>query len=48
MSQYRPSFRAGEFPALSRRITRQEYEDAVAWARQAGLTNVEIQGYRWL
>ena len=48
MSQYRPSFRAGEFPALARRITRGEYEDAVAWARQAGLTNVEVQGYRWL
>jgi putative pyruvate formate lyase activating enzyme len=48
MSQYRPSFRAGEHPALARRITRGEYEDAVTAAREAGLTNVEIQGYRWM
>ena len=48
MSQYRPSFRADEFPALARRITRREYEDAVACAREVGLTNVEIQGYSWL
>jgi putative pyruvate formate lyase activating enzyme len=48
MSQYRPSFRAGEFPALARRITRREYEDAVVCAREVGLTNVEIQGYSWL
>lgn len=44
MSQYRPMHRAHEHPAISRRITRQEYADAVRWARQAGLTNLDLQG----
>jgi len=44
MSQYQPTYRADEFPALARRITRQEYREAVQAARDAGLTNLEIQG----
>ncbi|HZT32071.1 MAG TPA: hypothetical protein VFA33_19440 [Bryobacteraceae bacterium] len=44
MSQYRPAWQAQRYPALSRRITREEYEQAVTWARQAGLTNVHLQG----
>jgi putative pyruvate formate lyase activating enzyme len=44
MSQYRPAYRAGEFPAIARRITDEEYENAVRWAREAGLTNLDIQG----
>jgi len=48
MSQYRPAFKARDYPALARPITRREYEGAVAWAREAGLTNLEIQGYRGL
>lgn len=47
MSQYRPAFRAGRYPAIARRLTRTEYEDAVRWAREAGLTNLDIQGYHW-
>ncbi len=45
MSQYRPVFRAREFPDIARPITRAEYVRAVAWAREAGLTNLDIQGY---
>ena len=45
MSQYRPMYKASEYPEISRRITRREYNDAVRWAKEAGLTNLEIQGY---
>jgi putative pyruvate formate lyase activating enzyme len=38
MSQYTPVFKANQYPAISRRITRQEYEDALRAAREAGLT----------
>jgi len=44
MSQYRPMYKAFEYPEISRRITRQEYADAVEHARKAGLTNLDIQG----
>jgi len=43
MAQYRPEHRAGKFPELSRRITSREYAQAVAWAREAGLTNIRTQ-----
>ena len=45
MSQYTPMYKAHEYPAIARRITREEYSEAVRAAREAGLTNVEIQGY---
>ncbi|UCF65923.1 MAG: radical SAM protein [bacterium] len=45
MSQYRPMFKANEFPAISRRITRSEYEEAVSWAKKSGLINLDLQGY---
>jgi putative pyruvate formate lyase activating enzyme len=44
MSQYRPMHRAFEFPDIARRLTRAEYRDAVRWAKEAGLTNLDIQG----
>jgi putative pyruvate formate lyase activating enzyme len=44
MSQYRPAFKAIEYPEISRSITRQEYLQAVEWARQANLTNLDLQG----
>jgi putative pyruvate formate lyase activating enzyme len=47
MSQYRPMYRAHEFPAIARRITREEYQEAVDAAREAGLTNLEVQGFRY-
>ena len=47
MSQYRPMYKAFEYPQISRKITRKEYEAAIRWTREAGLTNVDIQGYRF-
>jgi putative pyruvate formate lyase activating enzyme len=47
MSQYRPMYRAHEFPAIARRITREEYQAAVDAAREAGLTNLAVQGFRY-
>jgi putative pyruvate formate lyase activating enzyme len=46
MSQYTPVYKASRYPEIARRITRQEYEDAVTWARAAGLRNLDLQGYR--
>jgi putative pyruvate formate lyase activating enzyme len=46
MSQYRPTYRAFEFPEISRPLTRAEYEEAVACARRLGLTNLDVQGWR--
>ncbi len=44
MSQYRPMYKAFDYPRIARRITRKEYREAVGWAREAGLTNLNIQG----
>ena len=40
MSQYRPEHRAPGIPELSRRLTNEEWRQALAWAREAGLTNL--------
>jgi putative pyruvate formate lyase activating enzyme len=48
MSQYRPMYKAHDYPMISRGITRKEYRDAVRWAEEAGLTNLDIQGFRFL
>jgi putative pyruvate formate lyase activating enzyme len=45
MSQYRPAYKASRYPEISRRITTQEYREAVQWAKDAGLVNLDIQGY---
>lgn len=37
MDQYRPEHRAPEFPAIARRLKREEYQEALKWARQYGL-----------
>jgi len=47
MSQYVPMYKAFEYSKISRRITRKEYNEAVGWAKEAGLTNLDIQGW-WL
>ena len=39
MGQYRPQHRAREHPPLSRRPTREELDQAMKWAREAGLRN---------
>ena len=46
MSQYQPMYKAFENPEISRRITREEYEEVVDLARELGLTNIDVQGYR--
>jgi putative pyruvate formate lyase activating enzyme len=45
MSQYRPQYKANEYPKIARKINRKEYKEVVEWARQEGLTNLNIQGY---
>ena len=45
MSQYRPVYRAFDFPEISRRLTREEYEETIRWAKEAGLFNLDIQGF---
>ena len=47
MSQYTPVYKAFEYPEISRKINREEYVEAVQWAKEAGLTNLDIQGYRF-
>lgn len=39
MSQYTPMFQANQHPPLDRRITREEFDVAMNWARDAGLKN---------
>ncbi|MBC7252136.1 MAG: radical SAM protein [Anaerolineae bacterium] len=41
MDQYRPCYKAGALPPLNRRITRQEYEEAVRLAHEAGLHRLD-------
>ncbi len=43
MSQYTPAYMASRYPDISRRLTREEFEEAVKQAELAGLTNLEIQ-----
>jgi putative pyruvate formate lyase activating enzyme len=41
MAQYRPEYKARGIPELSRRITGEEYRQAVRWAKDAGLTRLD-------
>jgi len=41
MAQYRPEHKAFEYPEISRRITHSEFEQAIRWAREAGLTRLD-------
>jgi len=43
MSQYTPMYKASDYPEISRRITRSEYNNVVTIARQEGLTNLRLQ-----
>jgi putative pyruvate formate lyase activating enzyme len=40
MDQYRPEHRASEYPKIARRLTGEEWRQAVRWAEEAGLGNV--------
>ena len=48
MAQYHPVYKALDYPELSRRITGEEYDKVVKRAQELGLTNLDVQGYRWL
>jgi len=39
MAQYRPEYKAFDHPAIARRLTNEEWKQAVAWAKEAGLEN---------
>ncbi|MDR2579168.1 MAG: twin-arginine translocation signal domain-containing protein [Chitinispirillales bacterium] len=39
MGQYTPMFQAREHPPLDRRVTQEEFAQAMRWAREAGLRN---------
>jgi putative pyruvate formate lyase activating enzyme len=41
MDQYRPCYRAHEYPPLARRPTRAEIQEAVGMARAAGLGRLD-------
>jgi putative pyruvate formate lyase activating enzyme len=41
MDQYRPCYKANDYPELNRRITRDEFGRAVAWAEEFGLTRLD-------
>ncbi len=41
MSQYRPEYKAMEYPDISRRIKRSEHAEALEWARKYGLTRLD-------
>ena len=41
MDQYRPCFKAGDHPPLNRRITAEEFREAVAIAREEGLRRLD-------
>jgi putative pyruvate formate lyase activating enzyme len=45
MSQYRPAYKAADFPPIARRLTRAEYQHAIDAARAAGLTQLDVQGW---
>jgi putative pyruvate formate lyase activating enzyme len=38
MDQYRPEYRAHEFPEINRRITQKEHLEAIQWARRYQLS----------
>jgi putative pyruvate formate lyase activating enzyme len=41
MDQYRPCFKAREYPPLNRRLTTDEYREALKLAQEAGLTRLD-------
>ncbi|MBS3818088.1 radical SAM protein [bacterium] len=40
MSQYRPEYKASEYPKIDRRLKRSEYAEALGWAKEYGLTRL--------
>jgi putative pyruvate formate lyase activating enzyme len=46
MAQYRPEYKAFDYPEISRTITRGEFQEAMKWAAEYGLTNLDPQSIR--
>ena len=42
MDQYRPCHKAFDYPEIARPLTREEWKQAVGWAKDAGLTNLDL------
>lgn len=40
MPQYRPQYKAWQYPEIARRLNAEEWRQANAWAKEAGLTNL--------
>jgi putative pyruvate formate lyase activating enzyme len=40
MNQYRPEYKASEYPEIARHIKRSEYNEAIKWAKKYGLTRL--------
>jgi len=47
MDQYHPCYKAGQLPLLNRRITPEEYREAVQIVRDAGLHRLDDRSARW-
>ena len=47
MDQYRPCHQAHDLPPLDRPISRDEYEEAVRLAHEAGLQRLDRRVRRW-
>jgi len=45
MSQYFPAFNACNYSEISRRLAQSEYDQALAWFDEAGLSNGYLQPY---
>jgi putative pyruvate formate lyase activating enzyme len=45
MSQYRPMYKAFDYPEIARRLNQEEYQSAIKYAKELGMTNLDIQGY---
>lgn len=41
MRQYRPEYKAKDYPEINRRITSQEYSEALGWAKEYGLHRMD-------
>jgi putative pyruvate formate lyase activating enzyme len=41
MAQYHPEYKAFDHPEISRRITDEEYRQAIQWAEDASLSNLD-------
>jgi putative pyruvate formate lyase activating enzyme len=46
MAQYRPVYKAYDYPEISRRISAEEYDKVVNRAVEIGLTNLDVKEYR--